>query len=55
MKLSQIWHTAAKAVNNFFKAPEGWEHFADKPIYPLPTYLTMRYLGSPHEMEFKAR
>ena len=33
-----IWNTVAQ----FFKAPKDWSEIEDKPIYPLPAYLTLR-------------
>ncbi len=41
-KLSGIW----TAVADYFKAPAGFEEFIDKPVHPLPVYLTLRHPGN---------
>jgi hypothetical protein len=41
-KRSTIWGTAA----DYFKAPAGFERFIDKPVQPLPIYLTLQHLGN---------
>jgi hypothetical protein len=40
MRLSKIW----SAVTDYFKSPAGFEQFIDKPVQPLPIYLTLQYL-----------
>ena len=39
---STIWGTVA----DYFKAPAGFERFIDKPVQPLPIYLTLQHLGN---------
>jgi hypothetical protein len=34
------------AVADYFKAPAGFERFIDKPVQPLPIYLTLQHLGN---------
>jgi hypothetical protein len=41
-RLSKIW----SAVTDYFKAPAGFERFMDKPVQPLPIYLTLQHLGN---------
>jgi hypothetical protein len=32
------------AVADYFKAPAGFEQVIDKPVQPLPIYLTLQHL-----------
>ena len=41
-RLSTMWG----AVTDYFKAPAGFERFIDKPVQPLPIYLTLQHLGN---------
>ena len=41
-RLSTMW----SAVADYFKAPAGFERFIDKPVQPLPNYLTLQHLGN---------
>jgi hypothetical protein len=41
-KLSTAWRT----VVDYFRAPAGFERFIDKPVQPLPAFLTLQHLSN---------